>query len=180
MRLQGKKVVLTVGALRTEKRIDVLLQAYGHLRRMSEQLALVIVGDGPLRAELERLVVAESLEDVHFVGRHIESDAHPYFAMADLFVLPGTGGLALNQAMAFGKPVICSVADGTERDLVQDGVTGIIVPAATVPGLRAAMEAILFDDAIAAEMGKKSIRLIREKINLPNFVADFAAAAAAV
>jgi glycosyltransferase involved in cell wall biosynthesis len=47
--------------------------------------------------------------------------------MCDVFVLPGLGGLAINDAMMCGKPVICGEADGTEKDLIIDGTTGYLL-----------------------------------------------------
>lgn len=172
--VEDKKVVLSVGALLRQKRVDTLIRAYGRMRDRCDDAALVIVGDGSCRKELEELVEDLSLKDVIFVGRMEASN--PYFAMADLFVLPGLGGLALNQAMAFGKPVICSEADGTERDLVVEGVNGRIVRPGDEEALEEAMVDLLADGERLAEMGRASRRVVHEKVNFRNMVAGISEA----
>lgn len=171
LRLDDKRVVLSVGALLRPKRVDTLIRAFARVRNRCPEAALVIVGDGSSRMELEELAEKLSVKDVAFVGRIEESN--PYFAMADLFVLPGLGGLALNQALAFGKPVICSEADGTERDLVAEGVNGHIVRPGDEDALEEAMADLLADGERLAEMGKASRRIVREKVNLQNMVVGF-------
>lgn len=172
--VEGKKVILSVGALLRQKRVDTLIRAYARIRTRYDDAALVIVGDGSCRKELEELVEDLSAEDVIFVGRMEASN--PYFAMADLFVLPGLGGLALNQAMAFGKPVICSEADGTERDLVEEGVNGHIVRPGDEEALEGAMAGLLADEERRLEMGRASRRIVQEKVSFRNMVAGISKA----
>ena len=167
--IEVKKVILSVGALLPQKRVDNLIRAYSKVRRGCPEAALVIVGDGSSRKGLEELVHCLGVKDsVFFVGRIEESN--PYFAMADLFVLPGLGGLALNQAMAFGKPVICSEADGTERDLVIERVNGYIVKPGDEEALGEAMATLLADRERLREMGKASRKIVRDKVNFQNLV----------
>ncbi len=172
--IEDKKVILSVGALLPQKRVDTLIRAYSNVRRGCPDIALVIVGDGSSRNALEELVQCLGVEDVFFAGRIEESN--PYFAMADLFVLPGLGGLALNQAMAFGKPVICSEADGTERDLVIEGVNGHIVKPGDEEELAAVLADLLSDEERLREMGEGSLRIVRERINFENMVGEFSKA----
>ena len=68
-----------------------------------------------------------------FPGDQRGADLQPYFAAADLFVLPGTGGLAVQEAMAAGLPVIVAEGDGTQDDLVRPD-NGWQVPPGDVPG----------------------------------------------
>jgi glycosyltransferase involved in cell wall biosynthesis len=121
--LTHKKIILTVGELRREKDIAVLLEAYRRVRSARDDVALVVIGDGPERQRLEAMTVENCIPDVSFLGS-VVADVGRFFAMSDIFVLPGDGGLAINEAMAHGLPVICSTADGTEKDLVIEGLTG--------------------------------------------------------
>ena len=172
--LDGKKVILSVGALLPQKRVDTLICAYSHVIRQTKGTALVIVGDGPCRGALEESAKTRRLDDVIFVGR--TEEANPYFAMADLFVLPGLGGLALNQAMAFGKPVICSEADGTELDLVMEGINGHIVRPGDEKALAEAIGGLIADDRRLREFGEESSRIVADRVNLPNMVMGFSRA----
>lgn len=81
---------------------------------------LLIVGDGPEREALESLA-KEIYQSAEFIGAKHGAELKPYFEQADLFVLPGTGGLAVQEAMSYGLPVIVAKGDGTQDDLVRDG-----------------------------------------------------------
>ena len=94
--------IIFVGRLQARKRVDWLLRACAE---MESRPRLVIVGDGPERAKLE-LLAREVYPSAEFVGAKHGAELEPYFAQADLFVLPGTGGLAVQEAMAHGLPVI--------------------------------------------------------------------------
>ena len=118
-----RPTLVYVGALGAGKGTERLIELHAELRRRGHQVHTVIVGDGPGRAPL--MARAAGVDGVHFLGR-IVSGVDPYFAVGDVFVLPGLGGLAINQAMANRLPVLCTRADGTERDLVLDGVTGYL------------------------------------------------------
>lgn len=122
--LDGKLVVLSVGVLIPRKRHDLLIEAFKVVRSTRTDVALVLVGDGPEMGRLRGLVGSQGIPDVHFVGEAI-ANSGLYFALADLFVLPALGGLAINEAMAYGLPVICSEGDGTEQDLLIPEQTGL-------------------------------------------------------
>ncbi|HEY6222321.1 MAG TPA: glycosyltransferase [Gemmatimonadales bacterium] len=122
--LDGKLVILSVGVLIPRKRHDLLIEAFRSIRAARSDVALVIVGDGPEMSRLVTLVAEQGIPDVYFAGE-VVAEAGRYFAMADVFVLPSLGGLAINEAMAYALPVICSEGDGTERDLVIPGRTGV-------------------------------------------------------
>jgi glycosyltransferase involved in cell wall biosynthesis len=124
LKLAKKKVILSVGRLIYRKRSDLLIEAFQIIRSKRNDICLFLIGDGPERHRLEGIIKNKGIPDVNLLGAIID-DVWVYFAMADMFVLPGTGGLAINEAMAFGLPVICSEADGTEKDLIIDGKTGL-------------------------------------------------------
>lgn len=132
-------VLLTVGSLEPPKRIALALEALALLRRSStRRIHYWIVGEGPDRAHLEALTASIGVSDVRFWGARYD-DVSLYFLMADLFVLPGLGGLALNQAMTHGLPVICGPADGTERDLLAGGNVGRLLDRVTPASLSEAI-----------------------------------------
>jgi glycosyltransferase involved in cell wall biosynthesis len=111
--------LLFVGRLQARKRIDALLRACAEL---GTNPRLLIVGDGPERAALESLA-KEIYPSAEFVGAKHGAELKPYFEQADLFVLPGTGGLAVQEAMSYGLPVIVAKGDGTQDDLSARGTT---------------------------------------------------------
>ncbi|RZK04232.1 MAG: glycosyltransferase, partial [Flavobacterium sp.] len=111
--LHGNITFLYVGGLIPEKKVDLLIAAFEKLRKKYKNIKLVIIGDGPMRNLVETKVVELNDDNIHYLGRIVDG-VDPYFAASDCFVLPGVGGLALNQAMFWGKPCIVSKADGTE------------------------------------------------------------------
>ena len=116
--ITGKKIVLYVGALEKRKKVDILIESLNLLN--DENIVLLIIGDGPEKGYLKGLASINTI----FLGKIIQ-DVEMFFKMCDLFVLPGQGGLSINQAIAFEKPVICGVSDGTEKDLI--GGNGLII-----------------------------------------------------
>jgi glycosyltransferase involved in cell wall biosynthesis len=166
----GPPTILFVGRLQARKRIDLLLQACAALPE-NLQPELVIVGDGPARAEFE-VQAAEFYPRAKFAGARFGDELAEYFAAADLFVLPGTGGLAIQQAMASGLPVIVAEGDGTQDDLVRPG-NGWLLPPNDLNALTAALQSALSDVKRLRAMGQESYHIAAEEINLEAMVAVF-------
>lgn len=118
---QQTKLFLYVGGLLETKRVLQLIKAFKQLNQNNTNIKLWIVGDGPLKNQV--LSAIHNDPNIKYWGRIIDK-VDSYFAAADWFVLPGCGGLALNQAMIWGVPCICSIADGTEEDLIIDDFSG--------------------------------------------------------
>jgi len=153
--------LLFVGRLQRRKRIDTLLRACS---RLAEPPAVTIVGDGPEGPKLKALA-ASVLPDAQFAG-HLEGGRlEATFAQADLFVLPGTGGLAVQQAMAHGLPVIVGEGDGTADDLVRSANGWRVAPGDEVGLVEVLGQAGANRDRLA-RMGAESYRIVAEEVNL--------------
>ena len=162
--------ILFVGRLQSRKRVDYLLRACAE---MESKPRLMIVGDGPERAALESLA-KEVYPAAEFIGAKHGVEIKPYFAEADLFVLPGTGGLAVQEAMSYGLPVIVAKGDGTQDDLVREGNGWQIQPERAAYGaLVATMKNALSDMARLRKMGRESFRIVSEEINIQKMVDVF-------
>jgi glycosyltransferase involved in cell wall biosynthesis len=166
----GQMTVLFVGRLQTRKRVDLLLQACARLPE-SQQPHLVIVGDGPEKASLVELA-ARVYPAAEFPGARHGSELIPFFTQADLFVLPGTGGLAIQQAMAHALPVIVAEGDGTQDDLVRTE-NGWQVPPGNLPVFTNILQQALSDLPRLRQMGAASYRIIAEEINVDAMVRVF-------
>ncbi len=173
-RFDGQPTVLFVGRLQGRKRVDLLLQACSALAE-GLQPKLVIVGDGPALSELRQLA-SKVYPTAEFAGAKHGAELEPYFKMADLFVLPGTGGLAIQQAMAHGLPVVVAKGDGTQDDLVR-GENGWQVQADDLPGLTELLQRALADPGRLRRMGEASYRIVAEEINVDKMVEVFVQAA---
>jgi len=129
------------------------------------------VGDGPARPELEAL--AQNIYPLaEFTGPRYNAELEATFSEADLFVLPGTGGLAVQQAMSFGLPVVVAEGDGTQDDLVRPE-NGWRIPADDLGALKAALLEALGDSARLRAMGAESYRIVTQEANLERMVQVF-------
>lgn len=169
------KVIVYVGGISRIKRLSVLAEAYEQLCARRSDLALLVVGDGQALAAMQTFVTEHALPNVHFAGAVVR-DVEVYFAAGDLFVLPGTGGLALNQAMALSKPLIATIADGTEADLIEPGRNGYIARVDDVADLAACIWRIVDDPDLAKQMGQQSKQILLERATLAKTAHDFSTA----
>jgi glycosyltransferase involved in cell wall biosynthesis len=166
----GPANVIYVGRLQLRKRIESLLRAAAGLPK-ELQPKLHIVGDGPARVELKRLA-AEIYPAAEFTGALVGPSLDARLASADLFVLPGTGGLAIQQALAHGLPIIVAEGDGSQEDMVS-AANGWRVPPGDEAALRATLAEALSDGERLRQMGAASFRLARERFNLEAMVQGF-------
>ena len=158
-------VIGFVGRLTKDKGISELVDAYLELRRRIPELRLLLVGEmeegDPLPAATRRCL--ESEQGVLRTG--FVEDPADYYHVMDVFAFPtyreGFGNVAL-EANAAGKPVVAFRATGA-ADAVVDGVTGMLVPVGDSGALARALEVVLKDRRLAAEMGSAGReRVLRE------------------
>jgi glycosyltransferase involved in cell wall biosynthesis len=171
-RLENQGSILFVGRLQARKHVDFLLRACAELPEPKPEL--VIVGDGPERQALQALA-RRIYPSARFEGAKHGPELQDHFLAANLFVLPGTGGLAVQEAMANGLPVIVAKGDGTQDDLVREG-NGWQVPPGDYESLVTSIRAALSDPLRLRKMGDESRRIISEEINLEGMVESFVAA----
>lgn len=106
-RRKGHPQLLAVGRLTEDKNFALLLDVFATVGAQLPGAALTIIGDGPLRAELECRAAEICCGSVLFTGAlHDEADLAPHFLGADLLVIPGAAGLSVNHALAYGLPVV--------------------------------------------------------------------------
>jgi len=143
----GEKIVMHVSNYRPVKRSQDIVKVFAKIRE-KVPARLVLVGDGPDRPRALQLAEEMGIRDhVLFLGRH--AAVEELLSCADLFLLPSESesfGLAALEAMASGAPVVASNAGGLP-EVVQDGVTGHLLPVGDIEGMAAAGVRILTDDA---------------------------------
>ncbi|MDM7460899.1 MAG: glycosyltransferase [bacterium] len=142
---EARPLIACVGRLVPQKRMQDAILALATMTRGGLDAYLLIVGDGPERASLERLAEELGVEPrVHFTGRVPENDDSAALAVADVAVFPGAHGLAINQAMALGAPVVAADLPGPDGEMVRHEETGWRYPLGTaemmVETLRSAIE----------------------------------------
>ncbi len=129
----GKRNILFVGRAEKRKGLKHLLRAVPLIREYHPNTRFVIVSDGPLRAGFQRFVDRAGWHDVVFTGRVSDEDLPSYYATADVFASPSTGGesqgIVLLEALAAGVPTVASDIPG-HRSVITSGVDGMLVPPA--------------------------------------------------
>ena len=157
----GRRVILYVGKLIDKKRPFDLLNAYRQLAATYPDVALMFVGDGPLRDSLEAAVRADAVANVCITGFVNQGEIARYYAGAAVFVMcsgPGeTWGLAVNEAMNFALPIVVSDLTGCADDLVEPGVNGYVFPTGNVPALASAIARCL-DGHVSGQASLDRIR----------------------
>ncbi|MGE5680279.1 MAG: glycosyltransferase family 4 protein [Bacillota bacterium] len=159
--------LLHVGRLVEWKRVDLLIKVYARLKKLYADAELLIIGYGPQKEELEELVRSLGLKDVKFLGGvYDQKMLGQYFTESSVYVLAGMGGLSINEAMLYEKPVICSVCDGTEKKLVRDEYNGKYFIEGNEDDLFEKINYLFSRPELMETMGKNSGRIIREEINI--------------
>jgi glycosyltransferase involved in cell wall biosynthesis len=155
-------VILSVGKLIEVKQPELLLRAFAEVRRR-HACHLVYVGDGSLRGRIEAQAREFGISDVHVTGFVNQTRIPEMLACGDIFVLASyhePWGLAVNEAMATGLPVVVTDRVGCAVDLVEDGGNGYVVRYDDSIQLAQRLEILVGSPHLRSEFGKRSIDLI--------------------
>lgn len=167
-------MVLTVAGLIARKGIDHLLAAVARVRQQRD-VTLVICGDGPDRNKLEAMAAELSIGDrVVFAGRVARDVIPRYFASCDVFALASVkeaAGNVLFEAMASGRPVVCTDAGGP-GEYVTDGETGFVVPVADTAAMASRLGQLLDDPILADRLGAEGRRRTIDEFDYDRMVSD--------
>ena len=154
------KHILYFGRLSREKGIDTLLDAY---KQISQDIGLIIVGDGPERKRLESRVAHDGL-NVRFTGYLDGMKLRSAITDAKVVVMPSewseNAPLSLLESFAYGKPVIGSKIGGIP-ELIDDGINGYLFETGNAAALKNMLEQVLsLNDETVAEMGQAARRKV--------------------
>ena len=148
-------VLLFVGRLVKEKDIDDLIQADKNLRSWGYRYKLVIVGDGPMRREIET-----EIPHAHLTGYRHGEELSKWFASADIFVFPSTTetfGNVIQEAFASGIPAV-GVREGGVSDLIEPGTTGFLAEPRCGRDFAEKIRLLLDNPSLRKTMGENAIK----------------------
>jgi glycosyltransferase involved in cell wall biosynthesis len=160
------KIVGAIGSLKEEKGFRFLIEAAGNVVPTEGKVKFLIVGDGPLRGELERLAASRGAEgNIVFTG--YRNDVYKLLGTFDIFVLPSVKEglpMVLLEAMAAGIPVVATRVGAVPRVLI-DGVNGLLVSPGDAGALRKAIETLLTNPSIAESIAASGYETVRAKFS---------------
>jgi len=170
--------LIHVGRLVRWKRVDLILEAVALLVSQVPRAELYIAGYGPEEENLRKQAAKLGIRDrVHFLGgvydpkilgRHLLS--------AGVYVLAGMGGLSINDAMCFAKPVVCAEADGTERRLVREEYNGLYFEPGNSASLAEKLRTLLGNTQKLKLYGDRSLNIIKNEVNIHTVLREYRAA----
>lgn len=170
---EDEPLVVAIGRLSSEKAHIDLLNAFRHLQGNNSELKarLVIVGDGPERDRLEASARSLGINGrVHFAGQI--SDVKPYYAAADLLVLPSHSEgspYVLLEAMAAGLPIVATAVGGVP-EMVEDEESALLVPPREPQAMAAAIARVLKDAELARRLTLNASALIATRYSPETYV----------
>ena len=172
----GSRQVITVANLRREKGYDVLIDAAPEILRRCPGATFRAVGAGPELVPLTHRTIERHVEAAFTFGGHCEN-VSAHLAEADVFVLPSRSDAmpnALLEAMAAGLPIVAAAVGGIP-ELIEDGVTGLLVPPDDPASLADAVCRLLADPALAARVAEAARQSVSSWDSFDDMTAAFEA-----
>ncbi|MBK8816888.1 MAG: glycosyltransferase family 4 protein [Methylococcaceae bacterium] len=164
-------VIGTVARLVWFKGLHTLIAAMPDILKEHPNTTLIIIGDGPLKQELEQQArVLKVAQSVMFLGER--SDAVELLPVLDIFVLPSVSEgmpITILEAMAAAKPVVATKVGGIP-ELVSDGQTGILVPSEEPKSMALAISKLLSDPYLCKIMGLSGKKRVINEFSVSNMV----------
>jgi len=149
-------VFLHIGSFSPQKNHRLLVEAFAQATKKRSDLKLLLVGDGELRPDIEKIVREKRLEqNIHFLG--LRQDISELLSACDIFILSSNYEgvpMTILEAMAAGKPVIATAVGGVP-EVVKDGISGLLVPPQDIQALSNAMVRLADDSSLREGMGKE-------------------------
>lgn len=170
-----KMILLTVGRFVEKKGIKYAILAAKPLLKKYEYLEYYLVGDGPLRSEIETLIKSAGLgKRIKLFGWQKQGDVKKIMQESDILIAPSVTSengdqegipVTIMEAMAVGLPVVSTKHSGIP-ELVKEQKSGILVAERNVQELRKAMEFLIKNPKERMEMGKMGRRIVEEEFNI--------------
>jgi glycosyltransferase involved in cell wall biosynthesis len=161
------RVLLAVGRLDPQKGFDWLVDIFSELSVRHPDWVLVILGEGPQRDALERQISTRNMNSRILLPGRVGNVAD-WYSRADLFVFSSRFegfGNTLVEALAHGVPAVSFDCDTGPRDILRDGVDGILVPADDVSGLNRALNRLMGDDLLRRSFAERA-REARDRFSM--------------
>ena len=164
--------IVYLGRLSPQKKVDLILKAVAKLKR-KYNISAVIIGSGKIKSDLENIAENLNITDrVAFTGEiYSKEDKSKILNNCQLGVLPGLGGLAIQEMLWHALPVITSSADGTEIDMVKNASSGIYIKNMTLNALVKSIDSFIKMTRVQKkEMSINGLNIVIQKYNINNMI----------
>ena len=161
-RLLAAPSLIAIGRFEPQKGFDLLMKAFHQIQAKYPDWQITILGEGPMRSALEDLRSQLQLTDrIHLPG--LVTNVQEYLRQADLFVMPSRFEgfpMALCEAMACGLPVLAADCLSGPREIVEDGVNGVLVATEDVDALAAGLDALMSNPAKRQQLAQNAPQIL--------------------
>jgi glycosyltransferase involved in cell wall biosynthesis len=176
----ASSTLLFCGRLIAKSKAHLLLEAIASITRSRDDITLVVIGDGPEREKLQDLATELNVErNVRWVGAvYEESELAPWFLSSKLFVFPGSIGLSLNHAMAYGLPVVAHQNQknhGPEFSYLEESVNGFTFKEGSSKSLASTISNALNDERLL-DISNNGLKKLHSQLTIPQMSNRFARA----
>ncbi|RYD01271.1 hypothetical protein N752_30205 [Desulforamulus aquiferis] len=171
------KIILHVARLVEKKGTEYLIKAFSKISTAKKNYQLVIIGEGPLRDELQSLACSLRINDrINFLGVQNHSEVIKWMGRASLFCLPSivasSGdseglGMVFLEAAAMAVPAVATYHGGIP-EVVKDGETGYLVKEKDINSLAECLRNLLENDGLCDRMGQAARKLVEREFNIRN------------
>lgn len=170
---QPRKTILSVARFTRQKNLDILIKAFHQVRRKWKELDLVIIGEGPERKNLERLISQLNLEScVRLYDLMSQEALNRFYNQCDIIVLPSIEegfGLVLVEGQLCKKPVIGADSGGIP-EVIQHDRTGLLFPPGDDESLSLEIERVLTDESLASRLSEAGYQSAKTKFSQEAFL----------
>ncbi len=160
--------IIHIGRLVRWKKVHMLIAAVHRLSARFGEAELIVIGNGPEEENLKRQAAELGIGDkVKFLGGiYDQTTIGRYLHESSIYVLAGVGGLSINEAMCYGRPVICSECDGTEKKLVREEFNGKYFRNDDETDLAEKIRYLFERPDLTERMGINSLTIINNEVNV--------------
>lgn len=162
--VKGKKTILTVSQLIERKRVDIIIESFTKIAEKYSDWQLWIAGDGPLMQKLKNLVKPELRKRIIFKGFVPKDLQKELYINSDIFVLASKQdgwGMVVQEAMASGKPVICTKNVESGKELIKNDVGGILIEGESIYEMTNALELLVANEDIREKKAKEARKIAK-------------------
>lgn len=172
----GRRIVLSCGTMYPKKRNLDLINAWPAIHAKHPDAALVLVGGGEMLGAVKRRVAELDDASVYVIGPVPEGEDYKWIAACDVSVMCGGLGLAIQQTLAFGRPMVVADEPGVDGEIIETGVTGWRYPCGDLDALAQTIDQVLGGVESVAETARRGQDLVRTQVNVDGMVDGFISA----